>query len=106
MTAIEELLVDIWTQVLAATQIGVRDNFYDLGGESLLALRIVSRTNKYFQTELSVRTLLEHPVLMDFAQKLRSISGRPVEELEKIARIGLTVRRMTPEQRKAALAGH
>ncbi|HEY4903680.1 MAG TPA: amino acid adenylation domain-containing protein [Candidatus Sulfotelmatobacter sp.] len=106
MTAIEELLVDIWTQVLGATQVGVRDNFYDLGGESLLALRVVSRINKYFQTELSVRTLLEHPVLMDFAQKLRSISGRSVEELEKIAKVGLTVRRMTPEQRKAALAGH
>lgn len=106
MTAIEELLVDIWTQVLGATQIGVRDNFYDLGGESLLALRIVSRINNYFQTELSVRTLLEHPVLMDFAQKLRSISRRPVAELEKIARIGLMVRRMTPEQRKTALAGH
>jgi amino acid adenylation domain-containing protein/non-ribosomal peptide synthase protein (TIGR01720 family) len=106
MTAVEELLVDIWTQVLGATQVGVRDNFYDLGGESLLALRVVSRINKYFQTELSVRTLLEHPVLMDFAQKLRSISGRPEAELEKIARIGLTVRRMTPEQRKAALAGH
>ena len=104
ITAIEELLVDIWTQILGATQIGVRDNFYDLGGESLLALRIVSRINKYFQTELSVRTLLEHPVLMDFAQKLRSISGRPAEELEKIAKVGLTVRRMSPEQRKAALA--
>jgi len=43
---------------------------------------------------------------MDFAQKLQSISGRPAEELEKIARIGLTVRRMNPEQRKTALAGH
>jgi amino acid adenylation domain-containing protein/non-ribosomal peptide synthase protein (TIGR01720 family) len=106
MTAIEELLIDIWIQILGVTQIGVRDNFYDLGGESLLALRIVSRTNKYFQTELSVRTLLEHPVLMDFAQILQSISGRPAAELEKIAGIGLTVRRMTPEQRKTALAGN
>jgi amino acid adenylation domain-containing protein/non-ribosomal peptide synthase protein (TIGR01720 family) len=106
MTAIEELLIDIWVQILGVTQIRVRDNFYDLGGESLLALRIVSRTNKYFQTELSVRTLLEHPVLMDFAQILQSISGRPAAELEKIAGIGLTVRRMTPEQRKTALAGN
>ena len=106
VTAIEELLIDIWTEVLGATRIGVLDNFYDLGGESLLALRVVSRINNYFQTELSVRTLLERPVLMDFAQKLRSISGRPEVELEKIARIGLVVRRMTPEQRKAALAGH
>jgi amino acid adenylation domain-containing protein/non-ribosomal peptide synthase protein (TIGR01720 family) len=105
MTAVEELLIDIWTEVLGATQIGVRDNFYDLGGESLLALRIISRINNYFSTQLSVRTLLEHPVLMDFAKKLRATFGRPVTELEKIAKIGLTVRRMTPEQRKAALAG-
>jgi len=105
-TAVEELLLDIWTEVLGATQIGVRDNFYDLGGESLLALRVVSRINKYFQTELSVRTLLEDPVLMDFSEKLRSLSGRPAAELEKVARVGLTVRRMTPEQRKTALAGN
>ena len=105
MTAVEELLIDIWTEVLGATQIGVRDNFYDLGGESLLALRIISRINNYFSTQLSVRTLLEHPVLMDFAKKLRATFARPLAELEKIAKIGLTVRRMTPEQRKAALAG-
>ncbi len=105
MTAVEELLIDIWTQVLGVTQIGVRDSFYDLGGESLLALRVVSRTNDYFRTEQSVRTLLEFPVLVDFAQQLLSISGRPEAELEKIAKIGLMVRRMTPEQRKTALAG-
>jgi len=51
-----------------------------------------------------VRTLLEYPVLMEFAQRLRSISTRPVQEMEKMARIGLMVRRMTPEQRKAALS--
>jgi hypothetical protein len=43
-------------------------------------------------------------VLMDFAQRLRSFSTRPIPEMEKMARIGLMVRRMTPEQRKAALA--
>jgi hypothetical protein len=65
----------------------------------------MSRTNDYFQTELSVRTLLEFPVLTDFAQQLRSTSGRPAAELEKIAKIALMVRRMSPEQRKTALAG-
>ena len=82
----------------------MRSNFYDLGGHSLLALRVVSRINDYFQTALSVRVLLEYPVLMEFAQKLRSFSTRPVPEMEKMARIGLMVRRMTPEQRKAALS--
>src|SRR5579864_6169859 len=104
MTAVDELLADIWREVLGVARVSVRSNFYDLGGHSLLALRVVSRINDYFQTGLSVRTLLEYPVLMDFAQRLRSISARPLQEMEKIARIGLMVRRMTPEQRKAALS--
>lgn len=41
---------------------------------------------------------------MEFAQKLCSISRRPLQELEKIARIWLRVRSMTPEELKAALA--
>jgi amino acid adenylation domain-containing protein/non-ribosomal peptide synthase protein (TIGR01720 family) len=104
MTAVEELLADLWKEVLGVARVSARSNFYDLGGHSLFALRVVSRINDYFQTGLSVRTLLEYPVLMDFAQRLRSISARPIEEMEKIARIGLIVRRMTPEQRKAALS--
>ncbi len=97
MTSVEELLVDICADVLGVSGVSMRDNFYDLGGDSLLALRLVSRINDYFQMELSVRVLLEYPVLMAFAQRLRSISERPAQELEKIARIGLMVRRMTPE---------
>jgi hypothetical protein len=104
MTPVEELLADLWKEVLGVTRVSVRSNFYDLGGHSLLALRVVSRINDYFQTGLSVRTLLEYPVLLEFAQRLRSISTRPVQEMEKMARIGLMVRRMTPEQRKAALS--
>ncbi len=104
MTAVEDLLVDICAEMLGVARVSVRDNFYDLGGHSLIALRLVSRINDYFQIDMSVRTLLEFPVLMEFAQRLRSISARPAQELEKIARIGLMVRRMTPEERKAALA--
>jgi hypothetical protein len=102
---VEELVADLWKEVLGVARVSVRSNFYDLGGHSLLALRVVSRINDYFQTGLSVRTLLEYPVLMEFAERLRSISTRPAQELEKMARIGLMVRRMTPEQRKAALSG-
>jgi amino acid adenylation domain-containing protein/non-ribosomal peptide synthase protein (TIGR01720 family) len=104
MTPVEELLADLWKEVLGVARVSMRSNFYVLGGHSLLALRVVSRINDYFQTGLSVRTLLEYPVLMEFAQKLCSISARPVQEMEKIARIGLMVRKMTPEERTAALS--
>jgi hypothetical protein len=103
---LEIALAAIWAEMLKLERVGRHDDFFALGGQSLLALRVLFRVNDCFQTELSVSTLLEHSVLMEFAQKLRSISGRSVEELEKIAKIWLRVHRMTPEELKAALAVH
>jgi hypothetical protein len=100
---LETALAAIWAEMLKLEQVGRHDDFFALGGQSLLALRVLFRVNDCFQTELSVSTLLEHSVLMEFAQKLRSISGRSVEELEKIARIWLKIHRMTSEELKAAL---
>jgi amino acid adenylation domain-containing protein len=101
---LETALAAIWAERLEQEQVGRHDDFFALGGQSLLALRVLFRVNDYFQTELSVSTLLEHSVLMEFAQKLRSVSGRSVEELERMANIWLRVHRMTPEELKAALA--
>ena len=103
---LETALAVIWAEVLKLEQVGRYDDFFALGGQSLLALRVLFRVNDCFQTEISVRTLLEHSVLMEFVQKLRSISGRTPEELEKIAEIWLKVHRMTSEELKAALAVH
>ncbi|HEY1938762.1 MAG TPA: amino acid adenylation domain-containing protein [Candidatus Angelobacter sp.] len=103
---LETVVAAIWAEVLKLEQVGRHDDFFALGGQSLLALRVLFRVNDCFQTELSVPVLLEHSVLREFAQKLRSISGRTVEELEKIAKIWLRVRRMSPEELKAALAVH
>ncbi|HEX5433555.1 MAG TPA: amino acid adenylation domain-containing protein [Candidatus Angelobacter sp.] len=103
---LEIALAAIWAEVLKIERVGRHDDFFELGGQSLLALRVLFRVNDCFQMGLSVRTLLEHSVLMEFAQKLCTISGRRRQELEKIATIWLKVRRMSAEQLKAALAVH
>jgi hypothetical protein len=100
---VETALAMFWAEVLRVEQVGRHDSFFHLGGQSLLALRVIFLVNDYFLTELTVRTLLENPVLMDFAESLRSVSGRTALELERVAEIGLMVRRMTSEERKAAL---
>ncbi len=103
---LETALAEIWAEVLKLKRVGRHDDFFALGGQSLLALRVLFRVNECFQTELSVRTLLEDSVLMEFAQKLQSISGRNPEELEKIATIWLRIHRMTSEELKAALVSY
>jgi hypothetical protein len=100
---VETALAMMWAEVLKVERVGRHDNFFNLGGQSLRALRVIFLVNDYFLTELTVRTLFENPVLMDFAEALRSVSRRTAAELERVAKIGLMVRRMTPEERKAAL---
>jgi amino acid adenylation domain-containing protein len=100
---VETALAMMWAEVLKVERVGRHDSFFNLGGQSLLALRVIFLVNDYFLTELTVRTLFENPVLMDFAEALRSVSRRTASELERVAKIGLMVRRMTPEERKAAL---
>jgi Phosphopantetheine attachment site len=53
----EQQLAAIWEQVLDLRPIGVHDSFFDLGGHSLAATRVVSQVIKIFQLELPLRSL-------------------------------------------------
>jgi amino acid adenylation domain-containing protein len=101
-TPIEELLAEIWEEVLGVKRVGIDDNFFDLGGHSLLALRVTSRTNEYLRIETSVRNILEFPTIAALAPVLVGTSPLANAELNKVARLALTFRRMTPEQKRAA----
>ena len=54
---IEEMLVQIWTEVLKVGQVGIYDNFFEIGGHSLLATQLVSRIRSLFKIELPLRSL-------------------------------------------------
>jgi amino acid adenylation domain-containing protein len=69
-TPTEELLVDIWAQVLGVPRIGIYDNFFDLGGHSLLATQVVSRVRDAFQVEIPLRRLFETPTVAGLADSL------------------------------------
>ncbi|PHB36096.1 condensation domain-containing protein, partial [Bacillus pseudomycoides] len=60
---IEELLVDIWSEILKIEKIGIYDNFFDLGGHSLLATQVTSRIRDVLQIELPLRTFFEDPTV-------------------------------------------
>ncbi|MGH8056371.1 MAG: non-ribosomal peptide synthetase, partial [Candidatus Entotheonellia bacterium] len=66
-TSIEASLARMWAEVLGLEEIGIEDDFLELGGHSLSATQIVSRVWKTFQVELALRELLEASTVADMA---------------------------------------
>jgi acyl carrier protein len=69
-TPVEQVLAQIWQDLLGVAQIGIHDNFFALGGHSLLATRVMSHLRAAFQVELPLRSLFEHPTIADLAIEL------------------------------------
>jgi acyl transferase domain-containing protein/2-polyprenyl-3-methyl-5-hydroxy-6-metoxy-1,4-benzoquinol methylase/aryl carrier-like protein len=69
----EKILAGIWQEVLGIQQVGVRDNFYELGGDSLIAIQVLSRLRKICQVQLTVRQLFEQPTIAEQAERIATI---------------------------------
>ncbi len=71
-TPVEDVLVGMWSDVLHAERIGVLDNFFDLGGHSLFATRIISKIRTIFGVELPQRIFFESPTVEKLACSVES----------------------------------
>jgi amino acid adenylation domain-containing protein len=69
---VEKKLAEIWSEVLQIEDIGVHDNFLDLGGHSLTASRVLSRVLACFRVEISLTALFESPTLDGLARNLEN----------------------------------
>lgn len=63
---IEEILVELWQEVLGVDQIGIQDNFFAVGGDSIKAIQISARI-KRFQFQLELEHILKHPTIAAMA---------------------------------------
>ncbi len=87
---VEQRLAEIWNDLLGHRRIGVHDNFFDRGGNSLLATQVISRIREAFAAELPLASFFEASTIADLAESVE-VARRSVDDLHK--------------QRPAAVAG-
>ncbi|MBY0289722.1 MAG: amino acid adenylation domain-containing protein, partial [Mycobacteriaceae bacterium] len=89
----EQILADIFAGVLGLERVGVDDSFFELGGDSLLAIRLIAAINESLDAHLAVRTLLQAPSVRGLSQQLASpdsaVQVVPVEVLSEGAGVPL-----------------
>jgi len=98
-TDAEILLSQIWGEVLGLAQVGVRDNFFDLGGHSLMITRILSRLRESLQIDLPMKSIFEAPTITEFAllvesavaEQINSLTDEEVQKMDETMAASVTV---------------
>jgi len=68
----EVILADVWKTVLAINNVGILDNFFDLGGQSLLAVQMLAEVEKRFKKKVSINNIFKYPTIALLAEFLSS----------------------------------
>ncbi|WP_433258995.1 amino acid adenylation domain-containing protein [Streptosporangium sp. CA-135522] len=92
-TPVEEILCGAFAEVLGADRVGIDEGFFDLGGDSLLATRLVSRVRSVLSVELPVRAVFEAPSVAALAVRVGQAAAgvRPaVRRRDRSARVPLS----------------
>jgi amino acid adenylation domain-containing protein len=87
---LEELISQVWAQVLHREQVGAQENFFEIGGHSLLATQVIARLRGMLGVEIPLRTLFEVPTISGLAVHLQE---------QRLQSQGLEVARIVPVPR-------
>jgi len=71
-TSTEEILANLWAEVLSLKLVGIHDNFFELGGHSLLATQVISRLRSVFGVDLPMRRLFESPTIAELSDAIEA----------------------------------
>ncbi|MFJ2730801.1 condensation domain-containing protein, partial [Streptomyces collinus] len=87
-TPTEKAIADVWQEVLQLDRIGVHDDFFHLGGHSLLVTLAVARLVKALEQPVDIRDFFAHPTIAEFAAALPATPAEPQPMIRRQARSG------------------
>jgi acyl-coenzyme A synthetase/AMP-(fatty) acid ligase/acyl carrier protein len=102
-TPIETELAGMWAGVLGLDRVGIHDNFFDLGGHSLAAMRIASEAIKRFRSEISLQSLFQSPTIAEMAEMITRSQSKKLDEAD-LNRLLSELESLSDEQAEQSLA--
>jgi amino acid adenylation domain-containing protein len=72
----EEFLCELFADVLGVPSVGIHDNFFQIGGHSLLAMRLISRVRAALRVDLKIAALFRHATVAEFAELIADLEAR------------------------------
>jgi NAD(P)-dependent dehydrogenase (short-subunit alcohol dehydrogenase family)/acyl carrier protein len=103
---VEQAVAEVWQELFGFKRVGVDDSFFDLGGDSLLAMQVVNRLRQTFHVPLKLQALFEAPTVAELARLMVDSEPRPglASEIARLARSleslsDVEVERMLQEQK-------
>ncbi|MFP5263125.1 MAG: phosphopantetheine-binding protein, partial [Blastocatellia bacterium] len=100
---IEGEIRGIWEELLGIEGIGEEESFFELGGDSLLVIQLISRIRQTFQVELPIHSFFESPTIAALAGMINKAPGTDGEDAEKIARMLEMIEQLSEEEVKALM---
>jgi acyl carrier protein len=104
-TPIERELVGLWTEVLGVEPIGIHDAFLDLGGDSLLASRLMTRVMDKFHLDMPFQLLMQATTVEDMAMVITQRLAETAA-LEDVARLLAEVERLSDDAAQRPCTGN
>jgi hypothetical protein len=101
-TPLEQTLADIWAEVLGVERVGIYDDFFGLGGHSLLVSRLASRFRLAFNVEVPLRTLFLAPTVAEMSLTVAALQAEQ-EDLIEIGVMLEELKQLSQEEIKAQL---
>jgi acyl transferase domain-containing protein len=77
-TATERQVAEIWQDVLGSRRMSIHDDFFELGGNSLLVAKVIARVNQAYRIDLSLLTMFESPTVAELARCIEAIRNSAV----------------------------
>ena len=101
---LEQVIALIWAEVLRVNSVGINDNFFAIGGHSLIATQVINRLQEVFPIDVALRLIFQSPTVAQMAETME-IQGKQMQiNLTQISEIFLQVQALSDEEITKMLA--